>query len=189
MVLKLRLLVSVFLIACPVSAQLRSANGFTDQDIAGIFNGLSQHAAKVEPMLQELRPADWVAKGAPDTYVAQWNASLQQLEGIRTDMSAMAQHPDHMTDGLKAMLRVQATHQVIIALMGGLRRYQNPALADLIEAVAADDGADMERLQQYLLELASDKEQQFDVVDKEAQRCRGTLSRQPADASRPVRRP
>src|SRR5882724_1591791 len=120
MVLKLRLLVAAFLIACPVSAQLRSANGFTDQDIAGIFNGLSQHAAKVEPMLQELRPADWVAKGAPDTYVAQWNASLQQLEGIRTDMSAMAQHPDHMTDGLKAMLRVRATHQVIIALMGGL---------------------------------------------------------------------
>jgi hypothetical protein len=189
MLVYLRLVLAAFLIACSASGQLRSANGFTDQDIAGIFNGLSQHASKVEPMLQELRPADWVAKGAPDTYVAQWNASLQQLAGIRTDMSAMAQHPDHLTDGMKAMLRVQATHQVITALMGGLRRYQNPALADLIEAVAAEDGADMERLQQYLLELASDKEQQFDMVDKEAQRCRGILSRQPADASRPVRRP
>src|SRR5437899_532296 len=109
----MRFCLALFLTAVPVLAQVRPANGFTDQDIAGIFNGLSQHAAKVEPMLRELKPAEWLAKGAPETYVEQWRSSLEQLAGIRTDMLAMTQHPDHLTEGMKALFRVQATHQVI----------------------------------------------------------------------------
>ena len=87
---------------------------------------------------------------------------------------------------LVAVHRVEAAHQLLGSLMGGLRRYQNPALADLIESVAAEDHSDVERLQQYLLDLDGAKEQQFEVVDREAQRCRGMLSRQPAE--RPVRK-
>jgi uncharacterized protein HemY len=64
--------------------------------------------------------------------------------------------------------------------MGAVRRYQNPALADLIEAVAAEDQGDIDRMQQYLVELAAEKERQLDVVNTEAQRCRGLLSQQPA---------
>jgi hypothetical protein len=103
-------------------------------------------------------------------------------------MQALAQHPDGLSDGLKALFRVEAVHQLLSSLMGGLRRYQNPALADLIESVAAEDRADLDNMQQYLLQLASDKEEQFAVVDKEAQRCRATLSRQPAPPASPNRR-
>lgn len=160
----------------------------TDQEIAAIFNGISQHAARIEPMLEQLRPNEWVAKGAPDTYVAQWNSTRAQIRAVQSDMSALAQHPDRMTDCMKALFRVEASHQVLGSLMGGLRRYQNPALADLIESVAAEDRGDLERFQQYLLTLAGEKEQQFTVVDREAQRCRATLSRQPAEPARPGRR-
>jgi hypothetical protein len=161
----------------------------TDQQAVSILNAISQHAARIEPMLQQLRPREWVAKGAPDTYVAQWNSTVAQFRGIQSDMSTLAEHPDRMTDGMRALFRVQASHQVLGSLMGGLRRYQNPALADLIEAVAAEDRGDIDRLEQYLLELAGEKEQQFTVVDREAQRCRATLSRQPAEPVRPARRP
>jgi len=68
-----------------------------------------------------------------------------------------------------------------------LRKYQNPALADLISAVAAEDQTYQDRLQYYLIQLASDREAQFksqyDLVDKEAQRCRGMLSKQPPPAT------
>jgi hypothetical protein len=64
--------------------------------------------------------------------------------------------------------------------MGGLRRYQNPALAELIESVAAEDQSQLDRLEQYVLELAGEKDRQYAVVDREAQRCRATLSREPA---------
>jgi hypothetical protein len=133
-------------------------------------------------MVQQLRVNDWVGKGAPDTYVKQWNSVLEQLQLIQADMSTLAQNPEQMTECMKALFRVQASHQALESLMGGLRRYQNPALADLIESVAAEDQADLDRLEQYVLELANEKDQQYAVVDHEAQRCRATLSKQPAES-------
>jgi hypothetical protein len=160
----------------------------SDQQILAVFSGISQHAARLTPMLDQVRPNDWIAKGASDTYGKQLASTQQQIAAVQTDMLAMEQHPDRMTDGLKALFRVQEVHQLLDSLMGGLRKYQNPALADLIESVAAEDHADVENMQQYLLQLASDKEAQFAVVDKEAQRCRATLSRQPAAAPAPANR-
>jgi hypothetical protein len=191
----MRLLFAIILGSLALSAQTVGPPGpvstnqqTTDQQILDIYTGMSRHAARIEPMLRQLKPTDWVAKGAPDAYVGQWNSALIEIEGIQSDMSALIQHPDHMTDAMKALFRVEASHQILGSLMAGLRRYQNPALADLIESVAAEDHSDIERLQQYLLDLAGTKEQQFEVVDREAQRCRGILSRQPAEPSRPVRK-
>ena len=187
----MRLLTAILLSSLLLSSGAAFAqSGDPDPQILDIFNGMSRHAARIEPMLRQLKPADWVAKGAPDAYVAQLSSALIEVQGIQTDMASLVQHPDRMTDAMKALFRVESSHQLLGSLMGGLRRYQNPALADLIESVAAEDQSDIERLQQYLLDLAGTKEQQFEVVDKEAQRCRGTLSRQPAGQSpgQPVRK-
>lgn len=43
----------------------------------------------------------------------------------------------------------------------------------------AENTANRERLQRYILELAAAREQEFRVADAEAQRCRQSLSRQP----------
>ena len=160
----------------------------TSQEISDVLVRISQNASRVAPMLEQVRPVEWVAKGASETYVTQWQSSRTQLSSIQTDMAAVAKHPEQMAECMKALFRVQAAHQLLGALMGGLRKYQNPALADLIESVAAEDRASEDRLKQYLLELASEKEQQIDVMDQEAQRCRAILSRQPAEPARPVKR-
>lgn len=161
----------------------------TDEEVAAIFNRLSQRAARIEPMLAQLHPNDWIAKGAPDTYLAQWNSIREQFGAIQSDMAALAQHPDLLTESMKALFRVQATHLMLGSLLGGTRKYQNPALADLIESVAAEDSGDIDRFEKHLLELADEKEQQFTVVDREAQRCRATLSRQPAAPAGTNRKP
>jgi uncharacterized protein YllA (UPF0747 family) len=151
-----------------------------DQQITGMFNRLSQHALRLEPMLEQVRAGDWVSKGAPETYVTQLGSARQQIQAIETDLADLAQHPDHMQDCLKALFRIQGFHRSLDSLMEGLRKYQNPALADLIQSVAAEDQADQEQLQNYIVELANQKEQEYLVVDREAQRCRATISREPA---------
>jgi hypothetical protein len=171
------------------SAPGSSAPGMTDEDVAAIFSRLSQRAARIGPMLDQLHPNDWIAKGAPETYLAQWNSIREQFGAIQSDMSALAQHPDHLTESMKALFRVQATNQMLGSLMGGVRKYQNPALADLIESVAAEAGGDIDRFEKHLVELADEKEQQFTVVDREAQRCRASLSRQPAAPAGTNRKP
>lgn len=152
-----------------------------DPQVLAAFDAISNHAARIEPMLQQLKPNEWVAKGAPDTYVTQFNSAIEQIHAIQSDMSMLAQHPEQMTECMKALFRVQSSHRTLNSLMDGLRRWQNPALAELIESVAAQDQGDLDRLEQYVLQLANEKDQQYAVVDSEAQRCRATLSRQPAE--------
>ena len=111
-----------------------------------------------------------------------------QIEAIQTDLTDLTGHPDQMQDCLQALFRIQGFHRTLDSLLAGLRRYQNPALADLIESVAAEDQRDLEQLQNYILDLANQKDQQYQVVDREAQRCRAMLSREPAAAPKGARR-
>ena len=101
----MRLFLAALILACGASAQTNSspagssspassAPGMTDEDVAAIFSRLSQRAARIEPMLEQLHPNDWIAKGAPDTYLAQWNSIREQFGAIQSDMSALAQNPD-----------------------------------------------------------------------------------------------
>jgi hypothetical protein len=153
-----------------------------DQQIITVFNRISQQTARLVPMLEQVHAHDWIAKGASETYSAQLASAQTQIQAIQADMSALSQHPDRMQDCMKALFRVQAFHGALDSLMGGLRRYQNSPLADLIQSVAAEDQTDLQKLQNYILDLANQKEQEFLVVDHEAQRCRATISREPAPA-------
>jgi Mg2+ and Co2+ transporter CorA len=158
-----------------------------DTQVIAVFNAISQHMARLEPMLEQVRVKDWVTKGAPDAYVQQLESTTKEIHGIEDEMARMAQHTDEMQACMRALFRVQAFHVPLNSLMGGLRNYQNPALADLIESVAAEDQTQIGKLEQYVLQLADAKDQQYAIVDKEAQRCRATLSSQPpAPRARPA---
>jgi ABC-type transport system involved in cytochrome bd biosynthesis fused ATPase/permease subunit len=178
-----RFAIIAFLLDIVLVAQQPAAlpPGFTgDPRIISVFNRISQQTARLTPMLAEVHARDWVTKGASETYVAQLESAQQQVKAVQTEMGALAQHPDHMQDCMKGLFRVQALHGSLESLMGGLRRYQNSPMADLIESVAAEDQSDLEQLQSYILDLANQKEQEFLVVDHEAQRCRASISREPA---------
>ena len=174
----MRLRTAVFAAVCVLP--VLHAQQPPDPQIIGAFSHISERALRLDPMLQQARTTEWVTKGAPDTYVSQMATTRGQIAAIQADMTELGQHPDHMQDCMKAIFRVRAFHRSLDSLMGGLRRYQNPALADLIQSVSAEDEADLDVLQNYVLELANEKEQEYQVVDREAQRCRATLSRQPA---------
>jgi hypothetical protein len=184
-------LVATFVFSCAAFSQqpAPAIPRMTDVQIQSIFTGISKHTARIEPMIQQLHPAEWVAKGAPQTYVAQWNSTIEQLNAIQAEMAALAQRPDQLVELMKALFRVQASQKVVASLMEGLRRYQNPALAELIESVAAEDQSSLDTFERYLIELANDRQQQYDVVEHEAQRCRTTLFAPPSSTSKTTRRP
>jgi hypothetical protein len=169
--------VLVVLFACRLEVQAQQA---AEPEVLAAFHSIAQHAARLLPMLDQVRAKEWMAQGAPEAYVAQVDLARRQIEAIGTEMEALTQHSDHMQECMKGLFRVQAFHGGLDSLLGGLRKYQNPALADLIQSVAAEDQSDIEKIQAYVLELADEKEQEFQVVEHEAQRCRATLSKQPA---------
>jgi hypothetical protein len=167
----------------------RSEAGIDDAQAIAAFNAISQHMARLQPMLEQVRVKEWVAKGAPDAYVQQLASIGKEIQGIESDMARLAQRPDQMQDCMRGLFRVQALHIPLHSLMAGLRKYQNPALADLIESVAAEDQTQIGKFEQYVLQLADAKDQMYSIVDKEAQRCRATLSREPAPHTRTTHNP
>src|SRR5579871_5669215 len=139
---------------------------------------LSSQASRLKPILDQLTPKEWVAKGAPDAYLAQWKGAQDELVYLTDSAKALEKQPERLPLALDTYFRLQSLELKLNSLVEGVRNYQNPAVGDLLIGVAAENSANRDKLRQYITDLASAKEQEFEIADKEAQRCRGTLSKQ-----------
>jgi hypothetical protein len=145
--------------------------------------------AKVEkllPVLEQLRPEEWVAKGASDAYVAQWKSVQAEVGYLRETVGRLSQSPDRMTLALEALFRLQAIDTRLGNLVEAIRKYQNPALADLLQSLADGNSSVRVGLQQYVQEVAAQREAEWKVMESEAQRCRTQLTAPPPRAPAPA---
>jgi hypothetical protein len=148
-------------------------------EISKTISAIADNAERLIPMMDQIKPEDWVAKGASETYVAQWKTSEAQCKALAADARALAQAPDQLVDLLRVLFRVQFLEISMGSLEEGLRKYQNPALAELLNGTRAENIPNREKLQQYAIDLANQREQDYKVADEEAQRCRGQLVTKP----------
>ncbi len=172
-------------------ALLAHGQGVSNEwDISQTLDALSAQAKRLKPILDQLTPQEWVAKGAPQTYVAQWKGAQDELGYLVNSAQALAKQPERLTVALDTYFRMQSLETRLNSLVDGVRNYQNPAVGDLLIGVLAENSSNRDKLRQYITDLASTKEKEFEVADKEAQRCRGIISRQPASppAAAPVKK-
>ena len=148
-------------------------------DIAPVIADFAEKGNRLAPLLQELAPQEWVKNGAPDTYLSQLVTAQQELTYFLQSAKLFEQQPDKLTLALDTYFRWQSLHTRLETLREGARRYQDPTLGDLLESVFTGNAPNQDKLRQYMSDLASQKEEEFAVVNKEAQRCRETITRQP----------
>jgi hypothetical protein len=165
----------LFSLAIPVFAQ--EASVMTDYDAAQLFNTVADQTAKLAPMIEQINTPAWIAKGAAPTYSQLRDGALAQNKAIVKAMHELGQHPAKLSECMTALFRIQSMEMELISLDPGLRKYQNPALADLISSILAEGHRNRDRFREYVVDLTSHKEEQFDVADKEAQRCRESISK------------
>lgn len=158
----------------------------TEWNIQQTLKELSAHSRRMLPVLAEVKPEEWLQKGAPETYVQQSNALRAELAYAAQAADEIASRPDSMGKGIELYLRLDAAETMLNSLIKGIRTYQNPALADLVESVALEGDTARSRYRNYLIELANNKEAEFKIADQEAQRCRTQLIRQPAAKPKPA---
>jgi len=158
-------------------------------DISQTVTALAAQAERLKPVLEQLTPEQWQSKGAPATYVTQWRAAQDEVGYVLRAADALGKQPDKLSLAFETYFRLQAVEAQINSLVEGVRRYQNPAVGDLMISVMAANSTNRDQLRQYITDLAETKEQEFQIADKEAQRCRGMLVRQaparPAAAPKP----
>jgi hypothetical protein len=181
----MKYLLPLFFVSLTVRAQGVSA----PWDISQTVGELAAQAERLKPVLEQLTPEEWQAKGAPATYVTQWRAAQDEVGYVVRAANALGKQPEKLSLAFETYFRMQAVESQINSLVEGVRRYQNPAVGDLMISVMAANSSNRDQLRQYITDLAETKEQEFKVVDQEAQRCRGNLVRQaparPAAAPKP----
>jgi hypothetical protein len=139
---------------------------------------LAQQIDGLKPLLDSFKPDQWTTQGAPEAYKAQWKSVVDEIGYVGRTSGELSADPERLSLVLEMYFRVQSLDQMAESLNAGIRRYQSPELADLIRERLSGTSAVREKIRQYIVLLAAVKEGQFKVMDEEAQRCRGALSRQ-----------
>jgi hypothetical protein len=156
----------------------------TAWEIAPVLQELSDHAARLVPLLEKVNVRTWVEKGASDTYVAQRDSAKEQAQALATEAKALSASPERLSAALQVLFRLQAVETIAASLTEGVRRYQSAKDAQELATVVAQGGAGRERLQRYVVNLAAEREQDLAVMNQEAQRCRGILTQAPPKSTR-----
>lgn len=152
----------------------------TSWEIAPVLNEISAHAGRLLTALDRVDARSWVNKGASETYLEQLQSSKQQSQALVDGAKALARNPENLAAGLVVFFRIQALEAMVGSLEEGLRRYQSADEASRLASLAAENGANRDRFQNYLINLAADEQQRLQVMDQEAQRCRAMVATPPA---------
>jgi hypothetical protein len=168
-----------------LSSPARAQGVSAPWDISQTLGSLAEQAERLTPLLEQLTPEQWEAKGAPAAYTAQWRNARSEVGYLLGAAQSLRKQPEKLTLALETLFRLQAVESQINSLVDGVRRYQNPAVGDLLVSVVSANSANRDQLRQYVTDLAQTKEQEFQIVDQEAQRCRGALMRQAPARSAP----
>jgi hypothetical protein len=175
-------LVSSLFVSCTAAlfAQAPSASQAagleTDWDIRPVLTEISAHAGRVLAELDKVNAESWVAKGASDTYAVQLESSKAQARALATGAKALAANPERLAASLEVYFRMQGLESMLNSLEQGIQKYQSPAAAESLASLSAENGANRDRFQRYIVNLAAEREQDLAVMDREAQRCRGMVT-------------
>ena len=145
----------------------------TPWDFKKTIENLTLYSKRLHPMLDQVKPEEW--KDAPDAYTAQQQLVKTQLESIALLSQNLAKDPERLPIVLDLFFRYENFEITLASLVEGVRRYQNPAVADLITGLRNENSPARQSLKDYVMELAASRDQEFRIMDQEAQRCRGLL--------------
>jgi folylpolyglutamate synthase/dihydropteroate synthase len=168
----------------PVQAAAQASGVAAPWDVRRMLDSLQAGIQRINPMLDQMKPEDWVQRGAPYAYVEQWKNSKVELGYFQTSAQALARRPEKLSQALDTFFRLEALDRQLRSLIQGARKYHNPAAANAMQAFLDEGSRNHDQMRQYVVDLARDKEQEFKVMDSEAQRCRSIVSRQPSAAGR-----
>jgi hypothetical protein len=144
-------------------AQSVAANWDTPQ----LFTELTKANIKLQPVLRQIHPNEW--KGAPANSQALWESSVHANQALQTEVAAVAKTPDNLAESLRLLEQVRDFNESVLQLSS----------ADLIDGMLTEGKPARDAYVQRVLDLAQQREEQFQVADHEAQRCRELLSKQP----------
>ena len=156
----------------------------SEWDVRTTLTTLAKNSEQILPLLDSYKVDDWIAKGATPAYKQQLESARIQVQSMPVVVGKLEKNVEKLSATLDVYFRLQSIDDVLGSLQEGVTKYQNPALAELLQGFLNQSSNARRQLRQYLVDLAALKEQEYAVMDKEAQRCRGQLIGQKPSASK-----
>jgi hypothetical protein len=172
------LCVATICVGLPAAGAQQPAGLPPEWEVKDNLAALTQQIDGLKPLLESVKPDQWAAQGAPEAYQTQWKSVADEIGYVGRTSGELSADPERLSRALELYFRVQSLDQMAESLNEGIRKYQSPELAGLIRERLSGTSAAREKLRQYIVLLAVVQEGQAKVMSEEAQRCRGTLSRQ-----------
>ena len=145
-----------------------------------ILDDLLKDNQKLEPLLAQMNPQEWVTKrGASDVYIQQWQVARKQLNDVITTSKQLSQKTESLPLALDDYFRLEALEVTSRSLEEAVTRYGDRFTADQLDGLIARNFSRRERFRNYIRDLAATNDTNFKIADEEAQRCRGIISKEP----------
>ena len=168
----------------PVATQQTQTGLEAPWDVRKIIAELQRDDEQLQPLLSKMNPQQWYEqKGAPTTYILQWQTAQTQLNDVMVTTRFLSQKPETLSLALDVYFRLEALEITARSLNEGAQKYADRAMADKLGALIAHNFNSRERFRDYLRDLSTSTEQNFKIADDEAQRCRAMISKEPSPSS------
>ena len=149
-------------------------------EVTEIANGVAEHAQSILQILDRIRPKEWIQDGAPQAYVDQHTTLIDDVRNLDLSAQALSRKPDKLSTVVDTFLWLDRSQSMLRSISAGVRKYQNPAIADLLDSAGGVNAGAIEKLKEYMRDLAITAETEMAIAHDEAQRCRVELMRAPA---------
>jgi len=172
-----------------VSAQLGSQPAQAETGVSAewdVRTQLTALATAVRDTEAILRRADIKVlqeNGAPETYIKQLRSAQSSMQQLVTATATLAGDPERLSAALEAYFQMERVELLLDSLRDGIRKYESPDLADMLNQTFSRNAVHRGRLRQHIRDVADLREQEFQIANEEAQRCRGTLTKQSGTSS------
>ena len=162
-----------------ISAQKAPAGLEAPWDVKQMLSDVAAQNQKFKPLLNEMKPQQWLTNGAPPSYVNQYQQAQSRVDDAIRAAGALSVQTDNLPLALDAYFRMEALEYVARSLEQCVRRYGERRQADELATLLAQDFSQREKLRNYIQNLSTQRDQEFKIADQEAQRCRGMISKEP----------
>jgi len=138
---------------------------------------ISADVERLRPLIGRLDPTKWTASGAPQAYEKQWRDCLEGIGHVQNAAVRLAARPERLSLAAETLVRLEGLIEHSLSLSQAVRRYQNAAIAEVLESEISAAGSSREWLRRHVMELSTTREQELETAAREAQRCRTEIVR------------
>src|SRR4051794_5519248 len=150
--------------AMPAQSPQPAGGVESEWDLKKMLDALAAGARRLKPLIDQANPQNWPDADAVRAYTPAWKSAQNEIQYLANTADQLAKEPERLTLALETYFRMQALETSVTSVIEGVRKYQNPAVADLLQSALIENLNTRERVKTYLVELAQTKEQEIKIM-------------------------